>query len=238
MSIVSLGSKGVAATGTIAATSIIPVGTLLLVASVGSTTVGGTVEGVRNSIISVTDACGNTYKKIGEYGDDFHGEPTSYSCGLFMSIVGAQIGTSDRIYNGGIAGVTWAFSLAANSGVILADLKQDDCPGSGNSFRSQTSATMISREHLFFKVSGGSMNLNIGAVTTPTAGFTSLAACSGAIGGGSFPYVGLTGEFRIVTAASATSNPALVTYAPGFGGELFASIYEQPISTPFFANNF
>lgn len=212
MTIASVGSlgtgtrNGAGTSTTITTSAVAEVGNLIVV-MVAMDNVQ-TTDQQSNDVTSVTDSVGNTYTKIGEYTNGQGAAAAGATVAAFQSVVTIQLG------NGGVITVNhssvndvalraWEFTLDTDAIGVYGTLQvlANDAADPG----SMTLGSLVSDEYLFLRLTSTEGETTTGY--TVTTNYTSIDPLASSTAGAAAGNIVLSGEFRIVTATTSTSDP-------------------------------
>ena len=171
----------------------------------------GTTAG---DVTSVTDTRSNSYTKAHEFTNAQGGQSKGAHVSVWFARAATELTSGDTITanfvscdcNDKTAIRAWEFTVAAGNTFQVADTTE--LANDGADPGSMTSGTVASKEWLFFRGIAYESDIDVTSLT-PTTNFTDIGVES-TDGGGEASNMGVTGEFRIVTATSETSDPTAV----------------------------
>lgn len=185
-----------------------------------------TTDGNTNQVASIADTAGNTWQQVVEFTNGQTAAAAGATCAIWYSKIIAALNT------GGTVTVTFASSITARACLLHAFSTASSSVGVATTnvlagdaadFGSIVCNPVTSRAYLFLR--GGAQEGDI-VTYTPTTNYTATANIAGGGGGGSATLITASGEFRLLTATSSTSQPS--TGLAYDTASVMAAFFESP----------
>lgn len=171
----------------------------------------GTSDAETSEVTSVTDSQSNTYTKIAEYSNGSLGAANGACTAIFFSkLTTALTASTDTITANfsaatGAHGVSaWNFSMGSSNTLSSAGYQTGEDSGAKPGAVTLSSLAG-STEYLF--VRGGANENNTLAGYAATDGTWTICSTAASSGGSAVTNIGVSGEWKIATSTSETSDP-------------------------------
>ena len=237
MAIASVGTLGTGASGTssnsftITTTAALEAGNTGIVAVSSDNTSTG-ADGDGGEITSVTDSAGNTWVKLGEYGNNNGSAAAGAVAAVWMTRAQFTLASSGTITINFVSNRTdkcacaWEFTTAGGGLILVSGPVTPDAVDASNGFGSVSISGLSSLSRLYFR--GLSKEANTTTDITPSTSFTAISPTRSR---NNAAAVIVRGEFRINTSTGETSNPTLAVSGDTAG--VFVALEERGGAFPF-----